>query len=69
MGLTWRLTSSKAMTGNWRYFIDSYHARKKVTAEDVMRVVNKYLTKNNRTVAYIVKSGDKKSDESSDNSG
>jgi predicted Zn-dependent peptidase len=42
-------------------FYDDYHAMfrsiertKKVTADDVMRVANKYLTASNRTVAYRV---------------
>lgn len=56
-GLAFRLASSEGVTGNWHDFIDRNEAIKKVTADDVMRVVNTYLIKSNRTVAYIVKSG------------
>lgn len=56
-GLAMRLASSEGVTGNWHDFIDRNDAIKKVTADDVMRVVNAYLIKSNRTVAYIVKSG------------
>jgi predicted Zn-dependent peptidase len=56
-GLAMRLASSEGVTGNWHDFIDRNDAIKKVTADDVMRVVNTYLTRSNRTVAYIVKSG------------
>jgi predicted Zn-dependent peptidase len=47
--------------GAGQLFYDDYHVLfrnleriKEVTAEDVMRVANKYLTKNSRTVAYRV---------------
>jgi predicted Zn-dependent peptidase len=56
-GLAGRLAGSEVVTGNWHDFIDRNEAIKKVTADDVMRVVNKYLIKSNRTVAFITKSG------------
>ncbi len=56
-GLAGRLASSEVVTGNWHDFIDRNEAIKKVTADDVMRVVNKYLIKSNRTVAFITKTG------------
>lgn len=40
---------------DWRYINTFMDKLAQVTAEDVMRVVNKYLTKNNRTVAILVK--------------
>lgn len=40
---------------DWRYINTFMDKLSQVTAEDVMRVVNKYLTKNNRTVATLVK--------------
>ncbi len=55
MGLAFRLSSSEAVTGNWHFFLNYREAVKKVTADDVMRVVNKYLTRTNRSVVYIVK--------------
>jgi predicted Zn-dependent peptidase len=55
-GLAFRISSSEALTGDWHNFLDYREALKKVTADDVMRVVNKYLTRENRSVAFIVKS-------------
>ncbi len=40
---------------DWRYINTFMDKLTQVTAEDVMRVANKYLTKNNRTVAILVK--------------
>jgi len=54
-GLAFRLAGSESMTGDWHRFIDRNDAIKKVTADDVMRVVNTYLIKRNRTVAFITK--------------
>jgi predicted Zn-dependent peptidase len=54
-GLASRLAGSEAVTGDWHNFLDRAQAIKKVTADDVMRVVNKYLVKSNRTVTYVVR--------------
>ncbi|SYZ74205.1 conserved exported hypothetical protein [Candidatus Zixiibacteriota bacterium] len=54
-GMAFRLSSSEAITGDWHYFLNYREALKKVTADDIMRVVNKYLVKSNRSVAYIVR--------------
>ncbi len=54
-GLASRIASSEAMTGDWHDFISRADAVKKVTADDVMRVVNKYLVKSNRVVTYVVR--------------
>ena len=54
-GLAFRIANSESITGNWRYFMESREALKKVTAEDIMRVANTYLTKRNRTVAFITR--------------
>ncbi|MFN3533308.1 MAG: M16 family metallopeptidase [Candidatus Brocadia sp.] len=40
---------------DWRYINTFMDKLAQVTADDVMMVVNKYLTKNNRTVAILVK--------------
>jgi len=53
MGMARRLSSSKILTGDWSYFIKEYEEIKKVTPADILRVVNKYLVKKNRTVVYI----------------
>lgn len=54
-GLASRIANSESITGDWHYFLESRENLKKVTAEDIMRVANKYLIKSNRTVAYITK--------------
>jgi predicted Zn-dependent peptidase len=56
-GLSFRIASSEGMTGDWHNFLDRADAVKRVTADDVMRVANKYLTKSNRTVVCVVKTG------------
>ena len=56
-GLAFRLASSEGVTGNWHDFADRNDAIKKVTADDVMRVVNTYLVKRNRAVAFITSTG------------
>lgn len=55
MGLAFRLANSEAIAGDWHMFLNYRDAMKKVTADDVMRVVKTYLTKSNRSVVYIVK--------------
>jgi predicted Zn-dependent peptidase len=55
MGMARNLSNSEVMTGDWHFFLNRSKAVKAVTADDVMRVVNKYLTKSNRTVATLVK--------------
>ncbi len=54
-GLAFRLANSESITGDWQYFLKSREALKQVTVEDIMRVANTYLTKSNRTVAFITK--------------
>ncbi len=64
MGMCWRLANYEAMVGDWSYINDFWQAYKAVTAEDIMRVANKYLNKSNRTVATLVKPDKDKSEES-----
>ena len=64
MGMCWRLANYEAMVGDWSYINDFWEAYKAVTAEDIMRVANKYLNKSNRTVATLVKPDKDKSEES-----
>jgi predicted Zn-dependent peptidase len=54
-GLASRIANSEIMTGDWRDFLNRSKAIKAVTADDVMRVVNKYLVKKNRSVVSIVR--------------
>jgi predicted Zn-dependent peptidase len=54
-GIGGALAEITALTGDWRYFLQGIENVKKVTAEDVMRVANKYFNKSNRTVATLVK--------------
>lgn len=55
MGMAFRLAHYEAMTGNWRYLLTSYDNLKKVTADDIMRVANKYFAPDKRTVVTLVK--------------
>lgn len=48
---------------DWRYMNTFMDKLAQVTADDVMRVANKYLTKNNRTVAVLVKKENNKTKE------
>lgn len=57
-GLAYRLGSTEALTGDWRYLIDYQEEYKNVTPEDIMRVTNKYLTGKNRTVVTLVQTKD-----------
>jgi predicted Zn-dependent peptidase len=54
-GLASRIANSEIMTGDWRDFLNRSKAIKAVTADDVMRVVNEYLVKKNRSVVYLVR--------------
>jgi predicted Zn-dependent peptidase len=54
-GLAFRIANSEIMTGDWHDFINHSKAVKAVTADDVMRVVNQYLVKKNRSVISIVR--------------
>lgn len=55
LGMGWRLAHYYAMTGDWKYMLTSYENLKKVTAEDIMRVANKYFAPEKRTVVTLVK--------------
>jgi predicted Zn-dependent peptidase len=55
MGLCRQLSNSEVLTGDWHFFLNRAKAVKAVTADDVNRVVNKYLVKSNRTVAFVTR--------------
>lgn len=49
-----QLGNARALTGDWRYLLESRKRMKAVTAEDVNRVVKAYLIPENRTVATLL---------------
>jgi predicted Zn-dependent peptidase len=56
-GLASKLSYYEILTGDWRYLINHINFIDKITHDDIRRVANKYLIKENRTVASIVKDG------------
>ena len=54
-GMASKLIYYEAIAGDWKYFITHVDKIKKITAEDIMKTAQKYLTKKNQTVAYIKK--------------
>lgn len=52
-GLASNLAGYEAVTGDWRYIRYLQEKMAAVTADDIMRVAKKYLTKDNRTVAIL----------------
>ena len=54
VGLAFRVGMYAAMRDDWRALMDDLERLKQVTPEDIMRVANKYLTEENRTVAWLV---------------
>ena len=55
LGMAFRLEDMQALTGDWQYITKVKELRAKVTADDVKRVIAKYLTQDRRTVATLVK--------------
>jgi predicted Zn-dependent peptidase len=58
IGIVFQVASGELFYGDYHAMFRSLERIKEVTAEDVMRVANKYLTARNRTVAYRVKVGE-----------
>ncbi len=54
IGLAFRVGMYAAMRGDWRALLEDMDRMKQVTPEDVMRVANKYLTEENRTVGWLL---------------
>ena len=54
IGLAFRVGMYEAMRGDWRALLTDMERMKQVTPEDIMRVAEKYLTEENRTVAWLV---------------
>ena len=57
-GLASELSYYETLVGDYRYLTNHINAIEKITAEDIIRVAKQYLTKENRTVATIVKKHD-----------
>ena len=45
----------QTVAGDWKYMMTHIDNIRKITPEDVMNTAKKYLIKNNRTVAVLVK--------------
>ncbi len=58
-GLASTLSYYEVITGDYRYITNHIQYIEKITARDIMRVANKYLTRENRTVAELVKKENK----------
>jgi len=56
LGIAFQVALGQLYYGDYHAMFRSIEQIKKVTADDVMRVANKYLTQKNRTVAYRVQS-------------
>jgi predicted Zn-dependent peptidase len=54
-GLANMLSYFEILVGNYRYITNHIKTVDKITADDIMRVAKKYLTKENRTTATLVK--------------
>ncbi len=54
-GLARNLTEYEAVAGTWRYLIEHRQKVAKVTPADVVRVAQKYLVEENRSVGFITK--------------
>jgi predicted Zn-dependent peptidase len=53
-GLANKLSYYEMLAGDYRYLVNHINFIEKITPDDIMRVANKYLTKENRTVAWLV---------------
>jgi predicted Zn-dependent peptidase len=54
IGLAFRVGTYEAMRGDWRTLLTDMERMKQVTPEDIMSVAEKYLTEENRTVAWLI---------------
>ncbi|TNE71238.1 insulinase family protein [bacterium] len=58
-GLAIQLAQSEILYGDWKAFIKEVDEIQRVTLDDIKRVANTYLIKNNRTVGIIKKTEEK----------
>jgi len=54
LGLAGYLARAQALAGDWQYLLNMRDNLKAVTAEDIQRIAQKYLTRENRTVATLI---------------
>jgi predicted Zn-dependent peptidase len=54
-----RLGSWEIEAGGWARLNEYFEEIQKVNKEDIMRVAQQYLTKDNRTVGYLLPEGEK----------
>lgn len=52
-GLASMLTYFDVVAGDWKYILRQREMVKKITADDIMRVANKYFTAENKVVGYL----------------
>jgi predicted Zn-dependent peptidase len=67
--LAFRVGMAASRSGDWRDLLRDIERRRAVTAEDIMRVANEYLTEENRTVGWLVETaseGDESDEETID---
>ncbi len=57
-GLASQLTFAQSVFGDWQMIEKQVEEIKHITAEDIMRVAQTYFTRQNRTVAWLVKRGE-----------
>jgi predicted Zn-dependent peptidase len=55
LGMAFRVSDMQALVGDWSFIEKMKELRRSVDADDVKRIMTKYLTKEKRTVAYLVK--------------
>lgn len=55
LGLAFQLAGSASLFGDWRRTFQLSDRLREVTAEDIQRVIGRYLTRENRTVATLVR--------------
>lgn len=61
-GIAFRLADMQAKVGDWSYFMVRKEKMLAVNGDDVKRILEKYFTPENRTVAYLVKPDDRKTE-------
>jgi predicted Zn-dependent peptidase len=54
LGMAWRLASIQNQAHDWHYLNKFRQNLNAVTAQDIMNIAQKYLTKDNRTVATLI---------------
>ncbi|MEW5817021.1 MAG: insulinase family protein, partial [Spirochaetota bacterium] len=59
-GMARKLAFFEAVAGDWKYILQWRQVVDSITAGDVMRVARQYFTRENSTIAYLVKKGDEK---------